>query len=103
MRTLVSSVCRYSLANQPGQLKLGVLIKDEDAATLIDVKTLKPVDIDSCGELRESPEEGCFRMNHSFSPELRKAVKDSRRLPRAETPAPQPKHRSKMRVGPKLL
>lgn len=82
MKTLNVSVCCYHHNDEdPSAEKQGVLLRNEETGVLIDVTTLEKVNIDEC-TVREMPNQGCFSLLHSFSPELRKAVKDSRRLSR---------------------
>lgn len=83
MKTLNVSVCCYHRKGEPETEKQGVLLQNDDEAKLVDVTTLATVDIADC-VIREMPNQGCFGLPHSFSPELRKAVKDSRRLTRID-------------------
>lgn len=83
MKTLNVSVCCYAQKNEPKTERQGVLFQNGDEAKLVDVTTLATVDINAC-LVREMPNQGCFSLLHSFSPELRKAVKDSRRLTRVD-------------------
>jgi len=103
MKTLTVTVCCYR--NGPDAEKRGILLRNAENATLIDVGSLETIEIDEDTVVRELTEEGCFSLLHSFSPELRKAVKESRRMARVdpdeEAPKAVPTHRSRMRCGPK--
>ncbi len=83
MKTLKVQMCVYKAG---GAERLGVLIHSEGAGedTTMIVDFAKREIVNETVEFKAIPDEGSFSYNYGYTPEMRKTIKESRRLARVE-------------------
>lgn len=79
MKTLQVQMCVYKA---PEGERLGILMDNNETAIIVDFARREI--IKETVEFKALPGEGSFNYTYGYTPEMRKTIKDSRRLARAQ-------------------